>query len=174
MLSIRNILLLELYGVSTCRRNAKLVYRNIRVLEIFVSAVLWKYDIREIREIDFRLLRSVCCVYVCECVTVSVWVCHCECVCVCECVSACECVWVSLCECACVTVSVWVCVCECVCVSVSLWVCECVCVCLSVCLCNTLPTFLNLNPLWSVLRILMIIYFSVGAAAQHWPWPPHS
>ena len=35
------------------------------------------------------------------------------------------------------------------------------CVCLSVCPCNTLPTFLNLNRLWSVFRML-IIYFPVA------------
>ena len=130
--------------MSACSRNAKLVYRNIHMLEISVSAVLWKSDIHEIRDIDFRLLRTLCCV------------CVCFDVCVCEWVS--EWVWMSECEWVCVIVCVWVSVNEWV--WVSEWVSVCVSVCLSVFVTLfSLFFFLNLNRLFSVFRMVMIIYF---------------
>jgi hypothetical protein len=131
--------------MSACSRNAELVYRNIHVLEILVSAVLWISDIHEIREIGFRFWDRY-----------FAWVCECEDVNVCVCVG----VSVNVCVIVCVRVCLWMYVSVCACVGVS--------VCLSVFV-TPFQIFLNLNRLRSVFRILMIIYFplALGPNAGH-------
>ena len=153
--------------MSAWSRNAKLIYRNIHVLEILVFAVLWKFDIHEIREIDFRFLRSLS--YVCACVCV----CECEWMSVCVRVCVCECEWMSVCVRVCVSVSEWVCVCVCDCVFVWVCVCDCVCLCVSVCVSVCLLTpfqffFKSASIVVSIQNVDDNL-FSCGAAAQRWP-----
>ena len=87
------------------------------------------------------VLSVVCCVWVCECVRVSVcvWVC----------------VWVSvcvLCVCMCVYVSEYVCVCVCVSVCVHVCVSVCVCVCECVCVIYQVRIIMCLIVLWVYMR----------------------